>query len=343
MDAHTAVVRLRARLEATLASLLGGIRAHALIDFPGYPNVGDSAIYLGELACLRALGLPHPRFICDFRSYDREELAMRIGPSGTILLAGGGSFGDRWSIAHRRREEIVRDFPTHRIVQLPQTIWFEQAGTLRRARQVFDAHPEFTLLVRDARSLDIARNEFRAQSLLCPDMALALGPLRPGLLPRQRLLCLLRTDQESALDGSERAGLQTADWNDEPRTLLHIVSRRLLGLMSHPSLRRRAREVLPLLYEPMARRRLRRGLELLASAEMVITDRLHGHILCLLLGLPHVLLDNDYGKLSSFHETWTMDVDGVARAGTLDEALALLASRGPAEGLASRQASQHAH
>lgn len=37
----------------------------------------------------------------------------------------------------------------------------------------------------------------------------------------------------------------------------------------------------------------------------MITDRLHGHILCLLLGLPHVLLDNTYGKLKDFYDTWT--------------------------------------
>ena len=36
-----------------------------------------------------------------------------------------------------------------------------------------------------------------------------------------------------------------------------------------------------------------------------MSDRLHAHILCLLMGIPHVLLDNTYGKVRSFHETWT--------------------------------------
>ncbi|WP_276524270.1 polysaccharide pyruvyl transferase family protein, partial [Enterobacter hormaechei] len=46
-----------------------------------------------------------------------------------------------------------------------------------------------------------------------------------------------------------------------------------------------------------ARRRVERGLRLLSRGERIVTDRLHGHILSLLLGIPHVVLDNDYGKL----------------------------------------------
>jgi pyruvyl transferase EpsO len=38
---------------------------------------------------------------------------------------------------------------------------------------------------------------------------------------------------------------------------------------------------------------------------MVVTNRLHGHILCVLLGIPHFVSDNSYGKLSAFHGDWT--------------------------------------
>ena len=62
---------------------------------------------------------------------------------------------------------------------------------------------------------------------------------------------------------------------------------------------------------------------MLSAARVVVTDRLHGHILSMLLGKPHVILDNSYGKLSSFHEKWTTGVDGVHFARTTDEALEL--------------------
>jgi pyruvyl transferase EpsO len=41
----------------------------------------------------------------------------------------------------------------------------------------------------------------------------------------------------------------------------------------------------------------------------VITDRLLAHVLCLLLGIPHVLLNDESGKNWHFHETWTRDAE----------------------------------
>ena len=56
-----------------------------------------------------------------------------------------------------------------------------------------------------------------------------------------------------------------------------------------------------------AEARLQRGLRLLARGERVLTDRLHVHILCTLMGIPHVVLDNSYAKLTSFITTWPAD------------------------------------
>ena len=55
----------------------------------------------------------------------------------------------------------------------------------------------------------------------------------------------------------------------------------------------------------MAAERVARGCRLLSRGRRVITDRLHGHILCLLLGLPHTLLPEKHGKIRNFYETWT--------------------------------------
>jgi exopolysaccharide biosynthesis predicted pyruvyltransferase EpsI len=321
MDPRTAVAMLRLRVTETLGPLLDSAEGLALIDFPNTANIGDSAIYLGQLACLRSLGM-RPRFICDLRTYDRRELARRIGRSGVILFAGGGSFGDIWPAAQELREEIVRSFPDNPIIQLPQTIHFESDDRLRRARAAYEAHPNLTLLARDRRSLEIARREFRARSLLCPDVAFALGPLRrpkPGTIP---IVWLLRTDKETR-GWAPPPGASPVDWLDEPFMVLRELSYRLMGAAGRERLGRAARPLLTRLYAPLARQRLRRGLDMLASAQVVVTDRMHGHILCLLLSIPHVLLDNSYGKLSSFYETWTSTVDTVRWAESPAEAACL--------------------
>jgi exopolysaccharide biosynthesis predicted pyruvyltransferase EpsI len=43
----------------------------------------------------------------------------------------------------------------------------------------------------------------------------------------------------------------------------------------------------------------------LSTGRVVVSDRLHGHILSELAGVPHVLLNNSYGKNISYFETWS--------------------------------------
>src|SRR5207249_3440314 len=97
--------------------------------------------------------------------------------------------------------------------------------------------------------------------------------------------------------------------------------------------------------DPLAWERLLRGCCLLSKGCVVITDRLHGHILCLLLGIPHVLLDNNYGKVRWFYETWTRDCPLACWAASPPEALALaeamLARRGQRPWLPARSPPEH--
>ena len=80
-----------------------------------------------------------------------------------------------------------------------------------------------------------------------------------------------------------------------------------------------------------------RGCRLLSRGHQVITDRLHAHILCLLMGIPHVVVDNNYGKLGSFLEAWTKHAPGVRFCRDWTEAGSVL-SAAPAECVASGRA-----
>ena len=52
----------------------------------------------------------------------------------------------------------------------------------------------------------------------------------------------------------------------------------------------------------------------------MVTDRLHAHILSLLLDIPHVVLDNSYGKVGGFVDAWTADYRGLQRATDFQDA-----------------------
>ena len=73
---------------------------------------------------------------------------------------------------------------------------------------------------------------------------------------------------------------------------------------------------------PRPGRRIDRGLRLLSRARYVITDRLHVHILCTLLDIPHCVLDNRYGKIARLSQAFGTRWAGVSQAATLPEAVA---------------------
>jgi pyruvyl transferase EpsO len=320
--AHATLARLRALLADALRSALDGADRAALVDFPTYANPGDSAIWLGELSVLREPGMPRLAACADARTYRPADLDARLGPRGAVVVTGGGNLGDLWPERQAFHERVVADFPRRRVVLAPQSVHFEDPRALAKARAAFDAHPDLALLVRDAKSLDVARAAFRARVALAPDAAFGLR-LPPAPPPgRGEVLCLLRRDRESALPGgASPPGVRVADWNVEPPGRVHKVHRHLRRAAEAGSRWRRA--LLPLTYAPLARRRVRAAVRLLAGADAVVTDCLHGHVLATLLGRPQVLLPERSGKLRALHETWTRDLPFVRSADDLGAAVAL--------------------
>jgi pyruvyl transferase EpsO len=319
------IERLQAEITRVLAPEFDGVRSVALVDFPDHPNVGDSAIYLGEVEWLRRYRSLVPRYVSSVYDFSAAEL-QRMVPEGPILIHGGGNFGDLWPHHQDLREKVLTAFVGRRIVQLPQTIHFEDVAARDRAARKIAAHGNVLLLVRDQDSFDLARKVFKCDVRLCPDMAIALGPRRRREQPRRDLLLLLRTDKERA-DHSPLPALPedvvVCDWLHEPsnfREPLRRWSVRQAALVTpvrslDPHFRRGQ------FYRALAAHRVARGLRLLSSARTVISDRLHSHLLCLLLRIPHIVFDNNYGKLGSFIETWTAECGLLTRAENLADAM----------------------
>jgi exopolysaccharide biosynthesis predicted pyruvyltransferase EpsI len=316
------VADLRARLYAVLAGCIPAGSSVALLDFPSYPNPGDSAIWLGTLAALRRLGC-RIAYVCDQGSYSYESLERRLPAAGTILLQGGGSFGDIWPWHQSFRETVVCDFPGRPIVQLPVSVSFSDTAALQRAQASLNGHERLTLLCRDETSLEFARRHFAARALLCPDAALGLTPgSRPK--PAADVVMLLRDDKEGVRQVPHLAGARVLDWSSAPgrpdygtvvgtgwdrrwRLSLRLGSAANRG----PGYERLAQPALAWIFRSMARQRVGFGYEVVGSGWVLVTDRLHGHILALLLGVPHVIFESGHGKVRSFHETFTQGADGV--------------------------------
>ncbi len=297
--------RLGAQVAGALADELDGVEQIALVDFPNHPNVGDSAIWLGEIAAIRSLGV-RVAYACDQRSYVPEHLRRALGPDGAIVLHGGGNLGDLYPRYQRLRERVLADFPDRRTIQFPQTIANMGPDTERRMTALLDGHRRFSALARDHATLAWFERA-GVPARLAPDPAFCLGalPVSGG----DGVLWLARTDEESiATPIALPAGVRRGDW-PAPSWLWH--RRRMLSRRASYAVSALPRVSRPLagpatgLYGRLAAERVRTGMAFLGSASAVVTDRLHAHILCMLGGIPHVMRDNSTGKLSGFHAAWT--------------------------------------
>jgi exopolysaccharide biosynthesis predicted pyruvyltransferase EpsI len=324
--------QLSKRIDETLAPLIAGRSERiCIIDPPGYANVGDSAIFLGELAFLRR-NFPAARI--DFFDTGNYTPACDryIRGSSIILLQGGGNFGEIWPRHHAIRLDILDRFPGRPIVQFPQSISFStQAGIDATARAI-ERQGNFTLLVRDRKSQAFAEKHFPCTTILCPDMAFALGDMRrePASLD---YMCLLRQDKEAVTDHSRLlevladlgGSMDVADWIEASNSRLGNRDKTLgRTWRRHPWTIGVTRSFAFRLRERYARERVAFGLNLLSKGSMVITDRLHAHVLCCLLGVRHLLFDSMDGKASALYEAWTNSTQHARLVNSVDQVAGLV-------------------
>lgn len=324
---------LQSEIDRVVSPHVSRTQDFALIDFPDHPNVGDSAIWLGEVLFLKRKLGRLPSYVCTHDGWS-EEAFLRAVPDGPIFLHGGGNFGDIWPANQLFRERIISRFPDRPIIQMPQTVHFSSEASLERAAKVINAHERFVLFVRDARSLRVAQSAFRVPVLLCPDMAFCMGQQDRSYRQTRELLLLLRTDIEAAKGKSatplpDFASVQ--DWLYERPGLRTTLYCKAWLQTRHRATTPSDIGVRVQLYQNLAENRVDRGLRQLSSSKYVIADRLHAHILCVLLDLPHTVVDNNYGKIGEFMDAWTSSFEKVVGPlETLDEAIQFyLANRVP--------------
>jgi pyruvyl transferase EpsO len=293
---------------STVQPLIDPSRPVVLLDLPFHWNLGDSFIWLGELQFLDAIGL-QPFFTCDKDNCDLIGLQKRIG-NATILLHGGGNFGDLWRSNAEFRNTLIPMFPNNPILLFPQTVKYLDDAFLERDKEIFANQSQVTLLARSEASLVTFKEHFpRNPSFICPDAAFVIGPLLPNLAPKFDILFLLRIDEEKALTDTllhssfellDQAGLSytQVDWYDWRQASP-------FGPDYEPTVPEDT-------YSNLPSYRLQASNNLLSLGRLIVTDRMHAMILSLLMHKPVIGLDNSYGKLSGLKSSF---LDGVESCG----------------------------
>ncbi len=197
----------------------------AMVDFPDYKNVGDFAIWLGQMAYLSSRFKKRPSYISSRRdhAHDRLDKAM---PSGPILITGGGTFGDIWPGHQELRESILARWPGRLVVQLPQSIHYTSQEYTDRMARAIARHKNFVLLVRDEELKAFAEKHFDCQVISARTWRFA--SVRSSRWPPRSFRCLamLRTDKEKAgsiMISPHIPDLPVEDWITESRTRVRMA------------------------------------------------------------------------------------------------------------------------
>lgn len=294
-----------------------GERDYCLLDLPNYYNPGDQLIWEGDVQFARRLQ-GNLKYCASLHFFNPQMVLV----GDCILLQGGGSFGDLYYKHQKFREYIVKKFPRNKIIILPSTIHFSEVKNLQKSAELFSQHLDLIICARDNKSFRILQENFlNNKCYLAPDTAFAIENIEKAHsnMHHGKVLFLCRTDKESknlikrnSLDFIEN--LEISDWPTQKivKIFLHLLilntNRVLLKVYklfgSHWNKRN---DVYGLIKLHSKERQIRSAVEFLSQYDLIITTRLHGHILACLLGVPNIVLDNSYGKNKNFYDTWMRD------------------------------------
>ena len=305
MHTASAAVQEAQRIQLQIyKELIGHYKKAILVGLSDNENKGDSAITTGEFEALKKLRIDVV-YYCSIRSCGNFSKAKTVVSNVTepvVVLTSGGGDTCIWKIPCQRREKLVQAFPDREILVFPQSVKFDNIKAMK-AHAAAMKHPNITYLFRDHQSYNIFVDSGLFQykkAVLCPDAAIQIGMKQPPVEPTHDIVWLKRKDSESQYSNMPKfpsnLSIIVEDWMD----------------IKSP----RGKDIKETAYN-----KFMDGLKFLSRGKVIISDRLHAHILSVLLGKPNVMLDNSYKKVSSFHMTWTPSVDNVLLASNTTDAL----------------------
>lgn len=291
-----------------------------LTDLPYHDNLGDILIWKGEVDFLSHIGTKLLQ-----TSSSNTFTFPEIDEDVTILLHGGGNFGDLYPFFHEFKKKVISRYKHNRIVMFPQSVWYEDERLIAEDARIMADHKDLYLCARDRWSYDFLCKHFSANNiLLVPDMAFfiddkILAPYRGK--ESGKTLFFRRLDKEITDRTPIRLDVDSdiRDWPTVERK-----PKRFFYLDKAHGLAYRLRDSITLSFltnyciDILADRFIKDslvkiGCEFLSPYSKVITTRLHAMILSVLLYKPVEYIDNSTGKLSAFAETWLDGLNSVKK------------------------------
>lgn len=283
-----------------------------------YANLGDLAITYAQREFLREM-YPDREVIMvpSTETYtSMKTLKKIINKDDVITLIGGGNMSDLYWSLESARLFVIKSFKKNKIVSFPQTVSFSDTEKgrecLNTSRKVYSKHKNIVFFLRENNAFTRFKKYFPSVKCeLCPDMVLSLNKTEPRA-ERDKVVCCLRNDGESYITGAQRKSIITQMRNNFDNVIL--------------------RDTVDVSVDECTEEVFESTLEsfwaMLRSSRVVVTDRLHCMIFCVITGTPCVAIDNSNNKISGVYDQWLNEISWVKFATDVDfENIAKLAEK----------------
>lgn len=274
---------------------------------PTHGNMGDHAIAEAVARLLDEMKIRYVEVTTAQLSLLRKFGYLSVMDEHLILVNGGGNLGTLWPAAEELFRKLIQKNPRASIICLPNTIYYENTEygkrELEKSRRIYNAHPHLTLCAREKISYELMQRIYK-NVLLIPDMALSLNHCTEEQKRNGCMLCL-RSDREKTITAEAEAELtmRVEELFEENYRRSDMNIGRPVALCDRAAT----------LEEKYAEFR---------TAELVITDRLHGMIFAAITGTPCIVINSKSPKVRGCYE-WIRELeyikfaDGVEQIPTL--------------------------
>ncbi len=261
------------------------------LDAPDYANLGDQAIALA-IRKFSEREFQEYEFIEVLQSECASYLKWikkNIKPDDIIFLTGGGNIGNKYRMYEATRRFVINSLPYNRVFIFPQSIDFSDnvfgRASLNKAAAIYN-RPNVTLFIRESVSLKKIEH-FIPKVILVPDIVLSLklSSFNDSEKKHNVGLCL-RNDIEGLLTEEGKCKIRKVARRISNSDIQEISTMSDLDIINSFN---RESVVLDKIKEFM-------------KCKIVITDRLHAMIFCVISNTPCVVFDNKNHKIKGVFE-----------------------------------------
>jgi pyruvyl transferase EpsO len=281
------------------------------LDYPIHLNVGDLLIYKGATSFFDENGY-NVVLAQSVYNFNVEEINKILEATKcSIVLHGGGNFGDLYSIHQDLRRRVFECFPEQNIVMLPQSAHYNREELIEKDKKIICNLKNTHFFARDKASSAIF-NSLEISNSLAPDMAHQLfGLIDRGHGSGGGTLRLLRKDAEISQFQKRLkidSGIREIDWSD----LLTANDKAIARFVKIPQKLSVGSTLSYLAWSKYADVLKNKMARYFSRYDKIYTSRLHAHILASLLSIDSEVVDNSYGKNFSYLDSWTASIEGVS-------------------------------